>query len=216
MGLAARAPPPRRQRADQVSARIAGAIIAARRAPPPPPSRPGAHASCWPTAAFARCYPTSSGCSPPPNWQPSPPSATKRAPTRAGESECGARAKTCTSSTLARVREAAPRRALQRHTRRPRAQHSSGTLAELARHFPCERGCTIELGADTPAYVVNASTTLHSYCLVSQRTAMLCSGRSQSTRRLCACVPAAAATTPPTTMGGGGAGREGGEVLDAG
>ena len=41
-------------------------------------------------------------------------------------------------------------------------------LAVLRRHFPCEHGCTVELGADVPAYVMDANQTLHKYCLITQ------------------------------------------------
>jgi hypothetical protein len=41
-------------------------------------------------------------------------------------------------------------------------------FAVLRRHFPCEHGCTVELGADVPAYVMDANQTLHKYCLITQ------------------------------------------------
>jgi len=38
----------------------------------------------------------------------------------------------------------------------------------MRKHFPCEHGCTIELGPDVPAYVMDANQTLHKYCLITQ------------------------------------------------
>lgn len=43
--------------------------------------------------------------------------------------------------------------------------------AVMRRHFPCEKGCTIELGPDVPAYVADANQTLHKYCLITQARA---------------------------------------------
>ncbi len=38
----------------------------------------------------------------------------------------------------------------------------------MRKHFPCERGCIIELGPDVPAYVADPSQTLFHYCLLTQ------------------------------------------------
>lgn len=38
----------------------------------------------------------------------------------------------------------------------------------MRKHFPCEKGCTVELGPDVPAYVADANQTLHKYCLITQ------------------------------------------------
>jgi hypothetical protein len=40
--------------------------------------------------------------------------------------------------------------------------------AVLRQHMPCERGCTVELGPDVPAYVSAPNQTLHQYCLITQ------------------------------------------------
>ena len=68
----------------------------------------------------------------------------------------------------------------------------------MRHHFPCERGCTVELGRDVPAYVADPSATLLGYCLLNQRN-MLCGSRNPATQRLCACVP----DSPPASNAGG-------------
>lgn len=62
------------------------------------------------------------------------------------------------------------------------------SCAVMRKHFPCEKGCTIELGPDVPAYVTDANQTLHQYCLITQKSST-CAAKHASTARLCACVP---------------------------
>lgn len=38
----------------------------------------------------------------------------------------------------------------------------------MRKHFPCESGCTVELGPDVPAYVADPNQTLYRYCLITQ------------------------------------------------
>ncbi|GAB4822166.1 hypothetical protein N2152v2_009212 [Parachlorella kessleri] len=58
----------------------------------------------------------------------------------------------------------------------------------LKQHFPCERGCTIELGPDVPNYVMDASSPGYQYCLVTQR-ASTCHAVNPGAARLCPCSP---------------------------
>ncbi|KAI3435729.1 hypothetical protein D9Q98_001787 [Chlorella vulgaris] len=62
------------------------------------------------------------------------------------------------------------------------------TCSVLRKHFPCEHGCTVELGPDVPAYVAAANQTLFQYCLITQK-ASTCSAKHAATARLCPCVP---------------------------
>lgn len=59
---------------------------------------------------------------------------------------------------------------------------------ELSKHFPCEKGCTVELGNDVPNYVNDASLGSHQTCLVNQKEAK-CAAANPSTQRLCPCIP---------------------------
>ncbi|KAK3274131.1 hypothetical protein CYMTET_17673 [Cymbomonas tetramitiformis] len=58
---------------------------------------------------------------------------------------------------------------------------------ELAKHFPCERGCALVLGPDIPNYVHNPALNTYQKCLVTQEQSR-CSASHPSTTRLCACV----------------------------
>lgn len=58
----------------------------------------------------------------------------------------------------------------------------------MRKHFPCENGCTIELGPDVPAYVADPAQTLHKYCLITQKLSR-CASKHAATARLCPCVP---------------------------
>ena len=60
------------------------------------------------------------------------------------------------------------------------------TCEELRQHFPCERGCAVELGDDVPNYVINPELPTYQTCLVTQREPT-CAASHQDTRRLCAC-----------------------------
>lgn len=42
------------------------------------------------------------------------------------------------------------------------------TCAQLRKHFPCQRGCAVELGKDIPNYVVDAAQPTHQKCLITQ------------------------------------------------
>eukprot|EP00887_Chlorella_sp_A99_P006242 scaffold3.g6242.t1 len=64
------------------------------------------------------------------------------------------------------------------------------TCAALKAAFPCESGCTVEIGPDIPAYVPDPGAQLHGYCLVTQKSSR-CGARHAGTARLCACVPGA-------------------------
>jgi hypothetical protein len=60
----------------------------------------------------------------------------------------------------------------------------------LMRHFACERGCAVEMGADIPTYVLDPSFRTFQTCLVGQAQP-LCDARHNATARLCPCVAAA-------------------------
>jgi hypothetical protein len=63
------------------------------------------------------------------------------------------------------------------------------SCAELKKHFPCERGCLLEGGADIPSYVNDALPT-RGFCVTKTRNELiLCKGFHLGTKRLCACVP---------------------------
>lgn len=68
--------------------------------------------------------------------------------------------------------------------------------AELKQHFPCERGCTVELGPDVPLYVMEPSSPGYRYCLITQRPSR-CSATNSGAARLCPC-------SPPEAAGGDG------------
>lgn len=59
--------------------------------------------------------------------------------------------------------------------------------AQLQAHFPCERGCMLELGRDVPNYVMDPDLPNHGTCLVSQEQAR-CEAVHPGTARLCPCV----------------------------
>lgn len=61
------------------------------------------------------------------------------------------------------------------------------TCEELQQHFPCQRGCAVELGDDVPNYVVNPALATYQTCLVTQKEPK-CSAKHPDTRRLCPCV----------------------------
>ena len=63
------------------------------------------------------------------------------------------------------------------------------TCEELSKHFPCEKGCAVELGFDVPNYVSSPELPTFQTCLVSQAEAR-CSALHTGTRRLCPCVQA--------------------------
>ena len=60
----------------------------------------------------------------------------------------------------------------------------------LAEHFGCERGCTVELGTEIPAYVLDPAYGTFQTCLVSQAQQPLCDARHNATARLCPCTAA--------------------------
>lgn len=60
----------------------------------------------------------------------------------------------------------------------------------LRQHFPCERGCTVELGQDIPNYVLDRSLATHQTCLIAQKQPA-CRASHPATARLCPCVKAA-------------------------
>ena len=57
----------------------------------------------------------------------------------------------------------------------------------LKQHFPCERGCTVELGLDIPNYVVDLSLATHQTCLIAQKQPS-CEASHPATARMCPCV----------------------------
>jgi hypothetical protein len=59
---------------------------------------------------------------------------------------------------------------------------------ELTKHFKCERGCGVELGADVPNYVVDPALSNYQRCLVNQAQPK-CRARHVATARLCPCAP---------------------------
>ena len=60
----------------------------------------------------------------------------------------------------------------------------------LRQHFPCERGCTVELGQDIPNYVVDPELATHQTCLIAQKQPA-CGASHPATARLCPCIGAA-------------------------
>ena len=57
----------------------------------------------------------------------------------------------------------------------------------LKQHFPCERGCTVELGLDIPNYVVDLRLATHHTCLIAQEQPS-CKASHPATARMCPCV----------------------------
>lgn len=57
---------------------------------------------------------------------------------------------------------------------------------QLKRFFPCERGCTHEVGQDLPVYV-NTTIKTQGYCLYSTDVQPLCDYAVTATQRLCVC-----------------------------
>lgn len=62
------------------------------------------------------------------------------------------------------------------------------TCKELKKHFPCERGCAMEVGPDLPNYVVGANLSTYQTCLIMEGGGSTCQASHKSTRRLCPCV----------------------------
>jgi hypothetical protein len=77
------------------------------------------------------------------------------------------------------------RRALGRVCR-PQDFWFINTCEVLRQHFPCEKGCTVELGSDVPAYVHQQGLPTSQACLVTQQQPQ-CWGEHAATSRLCAC-----------------------------
>jgi len=56
--------------------------------------------------------------------------------------------------------------------------------------FPCEDGCAHQVGEELPVYVSDPEQMTYRQCLVTFISAMHCHTSHESTRRLCACMPA--------------------------
>ncbi len=89
------------------------------------------------------------------------------------------------------VRPAAPRERLRARRAlgrvcRPQDFWFINTCEVLRQHFPCEKGCTVELGSDVPAYVRQQGLPTSQACLVTQQQPQ-CWGEHAATSRLCAC-----------------------------
>lgn len=73
------------------------------------------------------------------------------------------------------------------------------TCEALSASFPCEAGCSLELGAEIPCYVIDSKLATSRQCLVTESMA-LCRAKHKSTARLCPCIPLPAVGT--TLVGG--------------
>ena len=57
----------------------------------------------------------------------------------------------------------------------------------LRKHFPCENGCTHQVGAEIPCYVDDASRNTHHQCLVTWEMFPTCDIFASFSKRLCVC-----------------------------
>jgi len=67
--------------------------------------------------------------------------------------------------------------------------HFVNNCNEMLKMFPCEQGCSHQVGKDLPAYVASRAEVGFQQCLVTLISPMTCAGMHANTVRLCACVP---------------------------